>query len=317
MRAEPAASTFVTVQDGLRLHVRGYGARSAAGLPVVCLPGLARTAADFEALARALAADPATPRRVIALDSRGRGKSDYDRQPANYNLQVELADLLAVLTALGIDRAAFVGTSRGGILIMLLAAARPTAIAGCVLNDIGPVIEAKGLMRIKSYVGRLPRPASIHEGAEVLRRLFGSQFPRWSDDDWVAFARRTFKEEKGRIVPDYDPKLATILRGINIDQPLPALWNEFDALGRIPMLVIRGGNSDILSAQTVEAMRARRDGLEVLEVPDEGHAPALVDAGIIARITAFIAACESEGAPSMASEPPHPNPLPAGEKEPA
>jgi pimeloyl-ACP methyl ester carboxylesterase len=162
MRADAGASTFVTVQDGLRLHVRSWGPRGANSLPVICLPGLARTGADFEALAGALAA---APRAVVAIDSRGRGKSDYDRNPANYNLQVELADLLAVLTALAVDRAVFIGTSRGGILTMLLATVRPTVIAGCVLNDIGPVIEPKGLMRIKSYVGRLPRPASFHEGA--------------------------------------------------------------------------------------------------------------------------------------------------------
>jgi pimeloyl-ACP methyl ester carboxylesterase len=282
----------VSAQDGLKLHVRSYGPRIAAALPVVCLPGLARTVADFEALATALASNPQTPRRVVALDSRGRGRSEYDRNPANYNLQVELADVLAVLTALGVARAVFVGTSRGGILTMLLAAVRPTAIAGCVLNDIGPVIEPKGLMRIKSYVGRLPRPASFHEAAEILRRLFGSQFPKLTDDDWVAFARTTFKDAGGRIVPDYDPKLATTLRAVNPDQPLPALWKEFDALARVPVMVIRGGNSDILSAATVEAMRSRRDGLDLIEVPDEGHAPLLTGSGIIGRISSFAASCQ-------------------------
>ena len=172
MIANSATSIFVTAQDGLKLHVRSHGPRAAAALPVVCLPGLARTVADFEALAAALAGDPKSPRRVIALDSRGRGRSDYDPNPANYSLQVELADVLAVLTALGIGQAAFVGTSRGGILTMLLAAARPTAVAGCVLNDIGPVIEPKGLMRIKSYVGKLPQPASFHGAADILRGLF-------------------------------------------------------------------------------------------------------------------------------------------------
>ena len=294
MSAEPATSVFVTAQDGLKLHVRSWGSRTDAALPVVCLPGLARTAADFEALASALAGDPKAPRRVLALDSRGRGKSDYDRNPANYSLPAELADLLAVLTALAVSRAVLVGTSRGGILLMLLAAARPTAIAGCVLNDIGPVIEPKGLLRIKSYVGKLPQPASLHEGADILRRLFGSQFPGWSDDAWVAFARRTFKEEGRRIVPDYDPKLATILDAVDIDRPLPALWKEFDALARVPVLVIRGGNSDILSAETAEAMRARHAGLEVLEVPDEGHAPALGEPAVVERIARFVAACEAD-----------------------
>src|ERR1035441_1429663 len=153
-----ATSIFISAPDGLRLHARCYGARSAPALPVVCLPGMARTAADFEMLAEALAGDERRPRRVIALDYRGRGKSEYDRDPANYNFQVELADLLAVLAALDAARAILIGTSRGGILAMLLAAVRPTAIAGVVLNDIGPVIEPKGLMRIKGYVvtGKVP-----------------------------------------------------------------------------------------------------------------------------------------------------------------
>jgi pimeloyl-ACP methyl ester carboxylesterase len=292
-----ATSTFVTAQDGLKLHVRSYGPRNAAALPVICLPGLARTGTDFEALATALAGDAKAPRRVFAMDSRGRGRSDYDRNPANYNLQVELADLLAVLVALAIARAVFVGTSRGGILTMLLATVRPTVIAGCVLNDIGPVIDPKGLMRIKSYVGRLPRPASFHEAADILRRLFGGQFSKLSDDDWVAFARRTFTEAGGRIVPDYDVKLGTNLKGINPDRPLPALWKEFDALARVPVMVIRGGNSDILSAATVEAMRGRRSSLDVVEVPDQGHAPLLEGTEIIGRIASFAEACEAAQLP--------------------
>ena len=139
----------------------------ASGLP---LPGREPAPAPTSRrLATALAEQPAAPRRGSSLDLRGRGRSDYDRNPKNYNVQVELADVLAVLTARGVEQAVFIGTSRGGSLTMLLAAARPTALAGCVLNDIGPVIEPKGPMRIKSYVGKLPRVASLHEAADVLR----------------------------------------------------------------------------------------------------------------------------------------------------
>jgi pimeloyl-ACP methyl ester carboxylesterase len=292
MAANSSSSTFITGPDGLKLHVRSHGRRSDTALPIVCLPGLARTVADFEVIAAALASDPTTPRHVVALDSRGRGRSEYDRN-ANYTLVAELADLMAVLTALGITRAVFLGTSRGGILTMLLAAARPTAIAGCVLNDIGPVIEPKGVMRIKSYVGKLPQVASVHEAADILRRLFASQFPKLTDDDWVAFARRTFKDAGGRIVPDYDVKLRTILEGINVDRPLPPLWHAFDALLRVPVMVIRGSLSDILSTATVEAMRRRRKRLDVVEVPDQGHAPLLVEPEIVARIASFAARCET------------------------
>ncbi len=207
MSRDAAISQFVTAQDGLKLHVRDYGHDHPPAVPVVCLPGLARSGADFEDLATALATDSRQPRRVLAIDSRGRGKSEYDPNPANYNLAVELADVLAVLTALGIGRAVFVGTSRGGLLTMLLAVARPTAIAGCVLNDIGPEIDPQGLARIKSYVGKLPQPENFADAAAILRRLFGALFPKLGEEDWTKYARRTFKEADGRLVPDYDVKL--------------------------------------------------------------------------------------------------------------
>ena len=286
------SSIFIAAPDGLRLHARCYGRGSARGTPVVCLPGLARTAADFEALASALAHEGVHPRRVIALDYRGRGLSDYDRDPGNYSLQIELADVIAVVTALDTLPAIFVGTSRGGILAMLLAAVRPTAIAGVVLNDIGPVIEPQGLMRIKSYVGKLPQPRNFEEGAEILRRLFSAQFPKLGHDDWLASAHRAFKEEKGRLVTTYDVKLAKAMEGVEPERPVASLWKEFDALSALPVMVIRGANSDILSAETVEAMRARRVALDTLEVPDQGHAPFLAEADTIERIAAFVSRCD-------------------------
>jgi len=288
---------FVTGQDGLRLHVREWGPRASAALPVVCLPGLARTTADFETLAQALAADIRTRRRVLAVDSRGRGKSEYDRNPTNYSLAAELADLLAVLTATSIAKAVFIGTSRGGILTMLLGPARPTAIAGCVLNDIGPVIKPTGLARIKGYVGKLPEPESFEAAADGLARLFGTQFPKLTRRDWLAFAQRTFKQAGERIVPDYDPQLATILEQVDVENPLPPLWKELDSLAGSPMMVIRGSNSDILSAATVAAMRERRSQLEVLEVPAQGHAPLLAEPETIQRIAEFVAACDAREGP--------------------
>lgn len=290
-------SVFVTAPDGLKLHVRCTGPRLAPGAPVICLPGLTRTTADFDDLAAALASNPEAPRRVLALDYRGRGLSDYDRDPANYSLAVELGDLQAVLTALDVPPAVFVGTSRGGLLTMLLASAQPTAIAGVVLNDIGPVIEPKGLARIKSYVGKLPQPKSFEEGAAIFRRLFGQQFTRLTDADWLAYSRRSFKVEQHRLVPTYDVALAKTMEGINFDQPIPPLWAAFDALGRIPLMVIRGENSDLLSEETVAAMRARRPSMEILMVPDQGHAPILSGPELIDPIASFVASCET-GPPS-------------------
>jgi pimeloyl-ACP methyl ester carboxylesterase len=283
---------FVSAPDGLNLHVSISGSHAAGYLPVVCLPGLARTGADFERLAAGLVQDRDRPRRVLALDSRGRGRSDYDRDARNYNIATELADLLAVITAMELPPAVFIGTSRGGILAMLLASARPTAIAGVILNDIGPVIDLTGLLRIKSYVGKLPQPKSFADAADILRRVFAAQFPKLSAPEWEAFARRTFKERAGRIVPDYDPKIARTLDGIDLERTLPSLWAEFDALAAMPVMVIRGANSDVLSAATVDAMRARRRALDIVVAEDEGHAPLLADDAIIGRIEAFIAGCE-------------------------
>jgi len=294
MNATAPSSTFISAPDGLRLHARCYGRPSAAATPVVCLPGLARTSDDFERLATALSADATAPRRVVALDYRGRGLSDYDRDASNYSFQVELADVLAVLTALDCLPAIFVGTSRGGILTMLLGAARPAAIAGVVLNDIGPVIEPKGLMRIKGYVGKLPEPRSYEEGAEILRRLFDAQFPKLTPEDWLAYARRSFREDKGRLTPNYDVKLAKTLEGVDFEKPMPPLWAAFDTLAHVPMMVIRGANSDLLTAETVAAMQARRATLETIEVPDQGHAPLLTEAAVIGRIADFIARCDRE-----------------------
>jgi pimeloyl-ACP methyl ester carboxylesterase len=291
-------SIFVTAHDGLRLHVREYGTRFAPALPVVCLPGLARTTADFDTLAPALA-NGRHARRVIAVDSRGRGQSGYDSNPANYNVAVELADVVTILTALEIGQAVFVGSSRGGILTMLLAVAHPGAIAGAVLYDIGPVIEPKGLARIKSYVGKLPQPRSYAEGAEIMRRLFGAQFPKLTAEQWLASAQRTWKLSDSRLMPTYDERLASTLADLDIEHPLPTMWNEFDALARVPILVIRGALSDILSAATVDAMRARHPGLETIEVPDQGHVPLLDSPDLIDSIIKFVERCDAEAKPGQ------------------
>ena len=285
-------SLFVTASDGLRLHVQQYGTRTAQTLPVVCLPGLARTTADFDVLAPALAR-LRRPRQVIAIDSRGRGQSDYDSNSANYNLAAELADVMTVLRALEIRPAVFIGSSRGGLLTMLLGAANPAALAGAVLHDIGPVIEPAGLARIKSYVGKLPTPRSFAEGADILRRMSATQFPKLTDAQWLAAAQRTWVARDGKLTPTYDIRLADLLAEVDPGHPLPAMWNEFDALAGVPILVIRGANSDILSKATVETMRAHHSGLETIEVPDQGHVPLLDNPDLIARIVAFVERCDA------------------------
>ncbi len=233
----------------------------------------------------------------IGTDSRGRGQSEFDKNPENYNLAVELGDVVTVLTALGVGKAVFIGSSRGGMLTMLLGVAHPTLVAGVVLHDIGPVIEAKGIARIKSYVGKLPQPRSYAEGAEILRRLMSAHFPKLTNEQWLGVAQRTWKMRNSELVLSYDVNLARALADVDIERPLPPLWNEFNALVRVPLLVIRGANSDILSAATVAEMQARHPGMQLIEVPDQGHVPLLEGDDLLQRITQFVAECENANVP--------------------
>jgi pimeloyl-ACP methyl ester carboxylesterase len=279
-------SRFIRARDGLKLHVRDYApARLASTLPVVCLHGLARTSADFHTLALALAAHDKAPRRVVSLDYRGRGLSDRDPTWANYDIKVELDDLLQVLAAVGIGEAVFVGTSRGGLLTMAMAPVRPAAIRGVVLNDIGPIIDAQGLIRIRSYVGKMPSPRSWDEAAEIMRTVMGGQFPGLDDAGWRGYAERTWRQgEDGRFQPLADPALARTLEQLDLEAPPPVLWPLFEALKHAPMLAIRGERSDLLSAETLNAMAERHPACELHTVRGEGHAPLLESGDIIARI---------------------------------
>lgn len=289
-------SLFISARDGLRLHARDYGPLASMALPVVCLPGFARTAADFHELALALSQDVAKPRRVLALDYRGRGLSAYDTNWKNYDIRVELDDVMQVLVATGIEAAVFAGTSRGGLLTMAMAAARPAAIRGVVLNDVGPVIDARGLLRIRGYVGKLPLPRSFAEGAEILKRLSDQQFPLFGDAEWEMMARRTWTDRDGHMRSDYDPNLMKVLEELDLEAPLPVLWSYFDGLSSVPMLAIRGANSDLLAEKTLVEMGERHPDCEIFVAPGQGHAPLLGPKDMVRRIGKLIARAERRAA---------------------
>ena len=277
-------SRFYSSQDGLRLHLRDHGGPE--GLtPVVCLPGLARTAEDFDALASHLSSQ----RRVVALDYRGRGLSDWDKDWKNYDLAVENADILTVLAAAGIGEAVLVGTSRGGLHSMIFAATRPTLLKGVVLNDIGPVLEAKGLARIRGYVGKLPAPRSWNDAVNLAKSIMGAQFTGLTEAEWEAYARLTFVEKDGRFSPRYDINLMRPLAAIDLEAPLPELWPQFEGLAHVPVLAVRGENTDLLSEASLAGMAARHPRFESYTVPGQGHAPLLLDEPTIGVIAQFVA----------------------------
>jgi pimeloyl-ACP methyl ester carboxylesterase len=280
-------SHFLTMRDGLKVHVREYGERHLDRLPAVCLPGLSRNSADFHVLAAALASDNERPRRVLAVDYRGRGLSEHDANWRNYDIKVELDDVLQVAAGLGASEAIWIGTSRGGLITMAMAPVRPAGIRGVVLNDIGPIIDAQGLIRIRGYIGKLPTPRSIEDAVDILKQVFGGQFPALDDTAWRGWAERNWSMADGMLTQTYDPALAKPLAELDLEAPMPVMWPLFEGLGHAPVLVLRGEHSDLLSAATVAEMTRRHPRCRAFTVPGQGHAPLLEDAATIARIKAL------------------------------
>jgi pimeloyl-ACP methyl ester carboxylesterase len=256
--------------DGLKLHYRDY-AGPAERPPIICIPGLTRNARDFEGVAERLAGEW----RLICVELRGRGESGHAKDAMSYVPLTYLQDMEALIAALGLERFVLFGTSLGGLITMLLAATGKARIAGALLNDIGPVMEPRGLEHIRSYVGKSQNwPTWLH-AARFLAEAQADRYPGWKLDQWLVYAKRLAKlTPAGRIVFDYDMRIAEPFR-------LPAgeagfdLWPAFSALAGIPSLIVHGEISDLLSAETVARMKAEVPTMESVTIPNVGHAPTL------------------------------------------
>lgn len=290
--APPPRSVYFSVRDGLRLHATCYEAPSSSRPPVLCLAGLTRNGRDFHDLAVALSTGP-DARTVWALDSRGRGLSECDATWSNYSFPVEAHDVIDFAAMTGLHGATIVGTSRGGILAMVLAAIQPAIIGAVVLNDIGPVIERDGLSRIAGYVGRLPLPSSWAQAAQIVEEMSRMHFPAVPKEHWAQVARAWWNEKDGRPAPGYDPAIAKSVSAMGTR--IPEIWPQFLALSNVPVLVVRGESSDILSAATQAEMARRHPRCTTLTVPGQGHAPLLKDRLSLETIAAFIHAAETGG----------------------
>lgn len=290
--ADAFVERFFSARDGLRLYARCYPAAAAHySRPVVCLAGLTRNSRDFHDLALALSRHPEHPRVVYTLDTRGRGRSEFDKDWTNYAVPIELQDVVDFLIVAGLEHASIVGTSRGGLIAMLLGALMPNFIGAVVLNDIGPVIERQGLARIAGYVGRAPLPHSWADATRMVRDMNKRQFPQVSEAQWAEVARALFNEANGKPAQGYD---AQISRSLSVlDGPAPELWPQFESLKRVPVLVLRGENSDILSEATVAEMHRRHPAFVSYVVPEQGHAPLLKDRATIEAVRRFLDAAET------------------------
>lgn len=278
----------VAIPDGLMLRGRIYGRKSAAGT-IVCLAGLTRNGRDFHQLAEILSRAPDDPWRVVTIDSRGRGLSDRDPDRSRYTIPIEANDVLAVCDSLGIERAGFIGTSRGGLLLHLIAGLRPALLAAVVLNDIGPVVEPEGLRQIQAYLGRRrDPPRDWSEAVVAVRKNHGAAFLALTDSDWLDMAQALYRETEEGIIADYDPAIAEQLAAADLSQPIPDLWPQFEAFFRVPLMVIRGEHSRLLSEATVDKMARRHRGLHRVTAEGQGHAPILHVGDLPSTILEFL-----------------------------
>jgi pimeloyl-ACP methyl ester carboxylesterase len=286
-------SHFYRSSDGLHLFARDFGPLDSRRTPLLCLAGLTRNSRDFLALAEKLEAD----RRVLCPDYRGRGRSDYAGDISTYNPNQELADCLALLDYLGVASVVVIGTSRGGIIAMLMAQRARQRLEGVILNDIGPHIEKSGLARIAHNLGLNPALDTWEDAVAVLRQ--GSVgFEALTPGQWLEFARRVFGDDGGRPKIDYDLNLAKAFPAAAdlARDGLPDLWRAFSALEGLPTAVIRGQHSDILSAATVAHMKKRIPPLISVTIADRGHVPFLDEPASLVTINRILSACDNRTA---------------------
>ena len=269
--------------DGLKLHYRDYAGDPAVA-PVICLPGLTRNARDFHDLACRINGS----RRVLAVNLRGRGGSEYARDPLSYQPACYLRDLQALIADQAIDRLVVIGTSLGGMVAMLLAGAG-APIAGAVLNDVGPDLEPAGLSRIRGYVGRGSSFPTWMHAARAVQEINADVYPDWQIADWLAMAKRLYRlTSAGRIVLDYDLKIAEPFKLPPPDTP-PDMWGALAALSGKPVLVVRGERSDVVSPRTASRMADALGTAELVTVPRVGHAPTLAEPEVVPALDRLLA----------------------------
>ncbi|MBL4612505.1 MAG: alpha/beta hydrolase [Emcibacter sp.] len=272
-------------QDGLKLYYRDYNSANSPKTPLLCLHGLTRNSKDFDRFARHYAPHY----RVISLDTRGRGQSAYDPTYANYNVPIYVQDVLTFLAHEKLDRVIAVGTSMGGLISMTIGALQPDVLKGIILNDIGPEINPKGLERISSYVGKGEILKNWQQAIDLVKLINGPMFPDYDEADWSLFTHNTFRErEDGSITTDYDPAIGTAIQE-SAENAVPVdLWPLFASLSPIPILTLRGEDSDILSDETLERMAREHPLLTKVTVPNRGHTPDLAEDISLRGIDKFI-----------------------------
>lgn len=281
---------YFQTDDGLKLYLRDYQAKnwSHETLPLICLPGLSRNSRDFDKLAQTLSHEYHDSYRVITLDYRGRGNSQWDENKKNYNIIREAQDVVIAMDYLAIPKAHFIGTSRGGLILHILATMKLDAITSIVFNDIGPRIELAGLLEIQEYLSKARLPNDWNEAARMQKMVHGKEFTQLTDDDWQDMAQEIYIEKDGLIKPDFDPWVVESIKTLDETTELPTLWDQFALLYEVPMMTIRGENSTLFSKETLNKMDERHPNHTAITVQDQGHPPLLQSGELPKQIFDFL-----------------------------
>jgi len=279
---------YSSAKDGLMLAGRLYGWQNKDNCPVVCLTDHARNGSDFHELALYLASEAGSNRRVLALDYRGRGKSEFDKRKDNYVLPTEADDVLSYITALNIGHFDLIGSARGGMIAMMLGGMRAGSLNKIILNDIGPAIDARGLVHIKKLYEQFSMCKSMQQIETVLVKFGERHFPALPQFYWALEAKRLFDDVDGKLVTNNDPYVSSLISGINLDARPTEMWEQFIGIRKFPLMLVRGALSDLLPMETVKKMQAIHKTMEFVQVEGQGHAPKLETGDLPQTIADFL-----------------------------
>ncbi len=280
---------FIAADDDIKSYVLEISPNGPeTGVPIICIHGLTRNHKDFTPIFDFLLAKG---RKVFAIDVRGRGLSDYDSNPMNYNPIRYAQDVLGIMVKLEIEKAIFIGTSMGGLISMLLTMFAPQKVAGLILNDVGPELNPNGIARIRDYVGLNMEFENFDAALNAVKSINGRAYPKFENDDsfWEVFTNRIIKKTESGFEYAYDKNIRQILVMGNPDNPPPTLWPQFDAIGNIPIGLAIGALSDVITDEILNKMKSAKPNLKIARVENVGHAPILNEPECLSLIEEILA----------------------------
>jgi len=279
---------YCSAKDGLKLAGRKYGWANIDDYPIICLTDLARNSSDFHELACFLSSEEGGNRRVLTLDYRGRGQSEHDKQKSNYSIDIEADDVLAFITSLNINHFDIIGSARGGIIAMMFGGMRAGSLRKIVLNDIGPALDAAGLVHMKKLYEQFKLCNSLDQVTRVMTTFGERHFPALPQSYWQLEASRLFNEVDGKLIPRNDLFISSIISDMDLDARPASFWPQFRGISKMPLTLIRGKHSELLTPETTAKMRKIHSEMFIIEVNGQGHTPKLETGDLPQQIAKFL-----------------------------